>query len=259
MKTVTSLFVVLVLMLVIGRAVSAAADTNALVWEAESKEYTSKPGERYAEFKFWFTNTSKAEVLIIRAQSSCFCTVAQLPSTPWQIAPGTNGSIDVKMDLAGKSGVVTKSVTVDWSEGRKTLLVKTTITPAVPVPGMADADRLKNMQTALADRQAIFKKAECVSCHFDPAKGVVNGEQLYKGVCAVCHDSEHRASTVPDLRRLNHPTDAEHWRRWITVGRAGTMMPAFTKAEGGPLDEKQIEAIVAYLVSTVPSRGTPIR
>jgi len=82
MKTVTSLFVVLVLMLVIGRAVSAAADTNALVWEAESKEYTSKPGERYAEFKFWFTNTSKAEVLIIRAQSSCFCTVAQLPSTP---------------------------------------------------------------------------------------------------------------------------------------------------------------------------------
>jgi len=58
---------------------------------------------------------------------------------------------------------------------------------------------------------------------------------------------------------LNHPTDAEHWRRWITVGRAGTMMPAFTKAEGGPLDEKQIEAIVAYLVSTVPSRGTPIR
>ena len=37
------------------------------------------------------------------------------------------------------------------------------------------------------------------------------------------------------------------------------MMPAFTKAEGGPLDEKQIEALVAYLVSTIPSRGTPIR
>ena len=259
MKTLTSLIVVIASLLVAGRATSFAADTNALVWEAESKDYTSKPGERYADFKFWFTNTSKAEVFIISAQSSCFCTVAKLPSTPWQIVPGTNGSIDVKMDLAGKSGVVTKAVTVDSTAGRKTLLVKTTITPAVSVPGMADADRLKNMQTALADRQAIFKKAECVSCHFDPATGVVDGAQLYKGVCGVCHDSEHRASTVPDLRRLNHPTDAEHWRRWIVYGRAGTMMPAFTKAEGGPLDEKQIEAIVAYLVSTVPSRGTPIR
>ena len=259
MKNVTSFLVMLVLMLAGGRTALLAADTNALVWDAESKEFTSKPGERYAEFKFWFTNTSKAEIFIMKAQSSCFCTVAQLPATPWRIAPGTSSSIDVKMDLAGKSGVVTKAVTVDSTAGRKMLTVKTTITPALPsAPGMADADRLKNMQTALADRQAIFKKAECVSCHADPAKGVVDGAQLYKGVCGVCHDSEHRASTVPDLSTLNHPTDAEHWRKWIIYGRAGTMMPAFAKAEDGPLDAQQIEAIVGYLLKTIPSKGTPI-
>lgn len=258
MKTIATLMLALVAVLNLSPNAAHAQDGK-LVWDSMSKEYTSKPGERYAEFKFWFTNNSPEELYIVRAQSSCFCTVAQLPQTPWRIPPGTNGSIDVKMDLAGKNGVVSKGVNVDTTGGPYALSVKTTITPAAATPGMADADRLKNMQTALADRQAIFKKAECVSCHADPAKGVMDGAKLYVGVCGVCHDSEHRASTVPDLRKLNHPTDATHWRQWITHGRAGTMMPAFTKAEGGPLDDRQIEAIVAHLVRTIPSRGTVIR
>ncbi len=256
MKVITCAISIALGLLAICRMSVAAPGANSLVWETLSKEYTSKPGERYANFKYWFTNTAMEDVLIIRAQSSCFCTVAKLPSTPWRIAARTNTFIDVQMDLAGKSGEVTKSVTIDSTAGRQVLLVKTIITPATAgAAGMQDADRLKNMQTALADRQAIFKKSECVSCHADPAKGVVDGAQLYKGVCGVCHDSEHRASTVPDLSKLNHPTDAEHWRNWITHGRAGTMMPAFTKAEGGPLDSQQIEAIVAHLLRTMPSKG----
>lgn len=258
MKTIAKMLLVSAA-LALGNVTSARAQEGKLVWDAISKEYTSKPGERYAEFKFWFTNNSPEEVYIMRAQSSCFCTVAQLPQTPWRIPPGTNGSIDVKMDLAGKSGTVSKGVNVDTTGGSYALSVQTTITPATTTPGMADADRLRNMQTALADRQAIFTKAECVSCHADPAKGVMDGAKLYTGVCGVCHDSQHRASTVPDLRKLNHPTDPEHWHQWITHGRAGTMMPAFTKTEGGPLDEQQIEAIVAHLVRTIPSRGTQIK
>ena len=254
----TTLFLFIALTLSAAGNLAVADDTNALVWEAESKDYHSKPGERYVDFKFWFTNISAEEVFIIRAQSSCFCTVAQLPQTPWRIAPGTNASIDVKMDLAGKSGIVTKAVTVDSTAGRKMLVVKTIIAPPAPsTPGMEDADRLKNMQTALADRQAIFKKAECASCHSEPAKGVSDGAKLYKDICGICHDSEHRASSVPDLARLNHPTGAEHWRKWITFGRAGSMMPAFTEAEGGPLNNQQIEAVVAYLMKTIPSRGKP--
>lgn len=258
MKTIAKMLVVSVA-LALGGTSAVPAQDGKLVWDATSKEYKSKPGERYAEFKFWFTNNSPEELYIVRAQSSCFCTVAQLPQTPWRIPPGTNGSIDVKMDLAGKSGVVSKGVNVATTGGAYLLNVITTITPAASTPGMADADRLKNMQTALADRQAIFKKAECVSCHADPAKDQMDGAKLYAGVCGVCHDSEHRASTVPDLRKLNHPAGPEHWRQWITHGRAGTMMPAFTKAEGGPLDERQIEEIVAHLVRTIPSRGAQIR
>lgn len=236
------------------RPVVAAPPPSALAWNTLSQTNVSKPGERYSNFKFWFTNTAAEDVMIIRAQGSCFCTVARLPSTPWRIFAGTNTFIDVQMDLAGKSGEVTKMVTVDSNSGRQQLIVKTVITPGQPAATMNDADRLKNMQTALADRQVVFKKAECASCHADPAKGVVDGAQLYKGVCGICHDSELRASTVPDLKNLNHPTDAAHWRNWIAHGRAGSMMPAFARSEGGPLEDQQIEAIVNHLLREIPSK-----
>ena len=226
------------------------------MWAGESREYTSKPGDRFAHFTFWFTNVSASEVFITSARGSCSCTKAQLSATPWRIPAGTNSPLEITMDLAGKSGTVTKSVTVESTAGRKVLMVTTTVTPASPQAGssMNDAERVKNMQAALADRQAIFKRAECASCHADPAKGQTDGGQLYAGVCSNCHDSPHRASTVPDLRALKHPTDAEHWRKWITYGRAGSMMPAFVQSEGGPLSQQQIEAIVAHLVKTIPGQ-----
>ena len=62
---------------------------------------------------------------------------------------------------------------------------------------------------------------------------------------------------VPDLRNLNHPTDADHWRRWITYGRAGSMMPAFAEAEAGPLNPQQVDAVVAFMLKAFPSRPLP--
>jgi mono/diheme cytochrome c family protein len=255
MKTIRLALLIAALSFVSTQITFAAPPQNSLAWNVLSQTNVSKPGERYSNFKFWFTNTASEDVQIIRVQSSCFCTVAKLPSTPWRILAGTNSSIDVQMDLAGKSGEVTKMVTVDSTAGRQQLLVKTVITPGQPAATMNDADRLKNMQTALADRQVVFKKAECASCHADPAKGIVDGAQLYTSVCGICHDAEHRASTVPDLKNLPHPTDAAHWRTWIANGRAGSMMPAFAKSEGGPLDDQQIEAIVKHLVRTIPSKA----
>jgi mono/diheme cytochrome c family protein len=231
-----------------------------LRWNTLSQEYTNKSSERFVKFVFTFTNISPSEVLIHSANSSCFCTVAKLPEKPWRIPAGSNGPIEVTMDLAGKMGRVTKGVFVDSSGGQYNLIVSTVVTPLDPAavtqapPGMKDADRLQNMQAALADRQAIFKRSECASCHAQPAQGKTDGASLYAGVCANCHDSPHRASIVPDLRALNHPTDLDHWTRWITYGRAGSMMAAFGQAEGGPLTESQIAAIAQYLVRTIPAR-----
>ena len=98
-----------------------------LKWDAESKQYAAKPGEANAPFVFVATNVSKEEVSINALKTSCGCTVAQLPSTPYKLAPGSNVTINVSMNLAGKQGQITKSVTVESSAGSKTLLVSATV------------------------------------------------------------------------------------------------------------------------------------
>ncbi|HUR45103.1 MAG TPA: DUF1573 domain-containing protein, partial [Candidatus Saccharimonadales bacterium] len=175
----------------------ATQPANYLAYDSESKEYNAKVGDTNAHFTFWLTNVSKEVVAINSVRTSCGCTVAQLPETPWKLAPGTNGPIEVSVNLLGKSGTIVKSVTVDSSAGGKSLLVKVNIpTPANNpamvngAPNSGDVDRIKNMQSALSDRQVVFKNKDCAKCHADPAVDksgfAVMGENLYKGVCANC-------------------------------------------------------------------------
>jgi len=224
-----------------------------LAWDAESKEYSAKPGEPSAHFTFNLTNVSKEVVLINSVRTSCGCTVAQLPEQPLHLAPGTNGPINVTVNLAGKSGTIMKSVTVDSTAGVKSLLVRVNIpaTPAQPAIAGVDVDRMRNMQAALSDNKAIFK-GDCAKCHSEPAVAKT-GPELYTAVCGICHDSAQRAAMVPDLKNLKHPTGPDHWKKWIASGKPGSMMPPFSKAEGGPLDNAQIESLVKYLSATIPS------
>ena len=243
-------------------APTAAGDITLIKWDSETKEYSAKPGEAESRFTFWLTNTSPSEISVNSVRTSCGCTTAKLPPMPWKIASGSNGPIEVVMNLAGKSGMIAKGVTIDTSLGIKQLTVRTHI-PGATAPGalpvqnsgiMGDTERLKNMQLALADRQVVFKNADCAKCHAEPAKGKTDGRLLYAAVCATCHNSHHRAAQVPDLRTLPHPTNAEHWRKWIAYGRAGSMMPAFAESEGGPLNEQQINSLVDFMVKAFPSR-----
>ncbi len=59
---------------------------------------------------FTFTNEGKSNLVIASAKASCGCTVAQPPKDP--IPPGGTGKIEVVFDSNGKSGVVSKSITV---------------------------------------------------------------------------------------------------------------------------------------------------
>ena len=248
-----------------------AQPASYLAYDSESKEYNAKVGDTNAHFTFWLTNVSKEVVAINSVRTSCGCTVAQLPETPWKLAPGTNGPIEVSVNLLGKSGTIVKSVTVDSSAGGKSLLVKVNIpTPVNNVaaanagPNSGDIDRIKNMQAALSDRQVVFKNKDCAKCHADPALDknglAVLGQPLYNGVCANCHNSPQRASSVTDLKdihRPTHPKTHEEWRKWIASGRVGSMMPAFSKVEGGPLTDQQINSLVDYLSSTIPNTPIP--
>jgi mono/diheme cytochrome c family protein len=231
---------------------------SSLAWDSESKDYEAKPGEGTANFTFYLTNVATAEVLINSVRTSCGCTVAQLPQQPWHIGPGTNGPIKVTVNLAGKSGTIVKTVTVDSTAGVKSLLVKVNIPTPTPIqPALVNAsnvDRTRNMQLALADRQAALKN-DCAKCHVEPAVGKM-GKELYAGACSICHNAEHRASMVPDLQNLNKPTSPEYWKQFIADGsKPGTLMPAFAKEHGGFFTEEQVTSLVDYLVKDFPKEA----
>lgn len=233
----------------------AALPANILAWDSESKDYHLKPGEMQAHFTFYFTNISTTHLVINSAVASCGCTVPKLPSLPWTNAPGATGEIPVTMNLAGKSGVVLKTITINTDQGPKFLTVKAVI----PDPTAASAsplDRSRNQELAKADRQAVFK-GDCASCHVEPAKGRM-GKELYDKACGICHDAEHRATMVPDLHALNHDTNFDFWKTWTRQGKPGTLMPAFALSEGGPLNDLQINSLAQYLAATIPARrGKP--
>jgi mono/diheme cytochrome c family protein len=232
---------------------------DALKFDAENKEYTPKPAEPTAPFTFWLTNTYTSEVVINRIQPSCGCTTAKAQPLPWHVAPGASGSIELSVNLAGKSGEITKSVTVDGTSGMKNLILRVhmpAMAAAVPGAPAGDVDRVRNMQMALAERQVVFK-GECASCHAPNPTHANTGPQLFSDICANCHESPNRASMVPDLKALRHPTNADYWRTWVTSGRAGSMMPAFSQKEGGPLSNEQIEMLVTYLSAAIPSTPPP--
>jgi mono/diheme cytochrome c family protein len=186
-----------------------------------------------------------------------------LPTTPYKLQPGSNVSISVSMDLRGKFGQVTKTVNVDSTAGFKALLVKANI-PQVPAvatagphiatsaPGVSSAmmDRAKNIQNALADRQAVFK-GDCAKCHLEKGKGKM-GAELYAASCGICHEAEHRAAMVPDLKVARTQRDLSFWQQWIMEGKPGTLMPAFAQAHGGPLTQEQIDSLTMYLYQTMP-------
>ncbi len=59
---------------------------------------------------FSFTNTGTAPLLILKATSTCGCTIPEWPKTP--IAPDSTSSIKVKFNSLHKAGAQSKEVTI---------------------------------------------------------------------------------------------------------------------------------------------------
>ncbi len=224
-----------------------------LVWDSPLKELTVTNGASQAEFTFYLTNISSANVVVIsNVQTSCHCTAARLPEEPWNLVPGAHGKIDVTVDLTGSMGALLKTITVYSDRGEKVLYVRLNILPRAPGSTLSSIERENNLRLAIADRQAVFK-GDCAQCHVEPAREKT-GQALYQSACGICHESEHRAAKVPNLHTIPQETNAEFWRNWITHGKAGSLMPAFTRSENGILNEEQINSLVAFLTTTIPSK-----
>ena len=203
-----------------------------------------------ALFTFWVTNNSPSDAVIGFVEAECDCTVVEANKVfPWTIAPGAGGPLNVRVNIRGRFGIFVKTVTVHSSHGPQVLTVSMNI-PLTPAPSNVSV-RQKDVVAAKTDRQAVFR-GSCAACHATPTFGLT-GAALFQKACSICHQAEQRAEMVPDLTALKHPTDADHWRRWITSGKAGSLMPAFAHSEGGILDTNQIESLVEYVMKQFPS------
>jgi mono/diheme cytochrome c family protein len=227
-----------------------------LVFDAETKQYDAKPGETIAPFTFNLTNAWTNEITIIQVHASCGCTTVKLPATPWHIPPGGSGAVGAQVNLAGKMGLVIKTLTFFTSVGNRIVTLKVNIPPAgTGLAGMSAADRKAAMARAAADPQAIFK-GDCAKCHVDKGANTF-GQDLFAADCGICHESSRRDSAVPDLHALKQPTSLEYWKAIITSGKPHTMMPAFALAQGGPLSDEQITSLAAYLNRTISHHFLP--
>lgn len=239
-------FLLLFLIVVrIGAAERAATKPHPLSWDAMNKSLDARPGEEMASFQFTVTNTSQDPVEIAGLQPSCGCTVAEMPSRPWVLAPGASGSFSATVDFRGKHGKFMKTIFVYSPAGSQSLTV------TINIPETPQSARDRNRQMATVDRQAVFR-GECASCHVTPTVGKT-GAELFKAACAICHEAEHRASMVPDLMVAREPRDAAYWQRWIGDGKEGTLMPGFAKRHQGPLSDEQIVSLVEYALARLPT------
>ena len=92
-------------------------------------------GEKVS-YSFKFKNVGKSDLVISDARGSCGCTIADYPKTA--IAPGAEGSIDVKFNTEGKKGFQTKTVTLSANTQPSSKVL--TIKAKVQVPEGAVSD-----------------------------------------------------------------------------------------------------------------------
>lgn len=227
-----------------------------LAWDSLSKGTDVVSGLDFARFSFSFTNISGKSLTVLDVHPSCGCTTAEMPPVPWTLPAGTNGQIKIKVNLAGKSGTVFKSVKVTTDQGNKQLMLRITIQPP-PLVKLTEAQIQQGIMMSKADRQAVFK-SDCASCHVKNVTGRY-GQDLFNSICVVCHAAQNQATMVPDLSKLKVPTNPEFWRTWITFGKPGSLMPSFATSQGGPLTDMQIASLAAYLNAVYPSKVPSIQ
>lgn len=96
------------------KTIDASVIENMTVIKFDKKELDFKYVEagEVVQGSFVFTNEGKYPLVIYEVNTSCGCTVADYPKG--EIAPGEQGTISVKYDSEGSSGMrITKDVTVN--------------------------------------------------------------------------------------------------------------------------------------------------
>ena len=101
---------------VVNNPASATASENdpeaipVFTFETDNHEFGEIQQGESVTYAFKFKNTGKAPLVISSASASCGCTVPEYTKAP--VEPGEEGYINVTFDSSGKSGMVSKTVTL---------------------------------------------------------------------------------------------------------------------------------------------------
>lgn len=232
-----------VVLLLLGQAIDAAA---ALKWNQTTQKIKALAFATNVSVTFFYTNTTQQTVQLVRIRPSCGCTVPAAGRLPKEIQPGAVDKITFKTDISGKSGTLNKGALIRTTDSAYFLNFSIEIPPMDPM-------RSANRTLAKADPQAIFR-GDCAQCHAEPALGK-HGKELYRTACGICHDAEHRASMVPDLRKHPLPNTREAWVQLITHGKPDTLMPGFALEHNGPLTAAQINSLADFMATNFQSEA----
>lgn len=134
--------------------------------------------------------------------------------------------LTLTLEPLGKSGPV---------EEHLTIVTDSALTPSVDVPVFAQVRHAGATDVGAALQDRLFG-TECAECHGARASTGRSGADLYDAVCAMCH---------PDPSALT--SSGEALRAVIAEGDFPNNMPAYGRASGGPLSERQLDSLVTYI------------
>jgi mono/diheme cytochrome c family protein/rhodanese-related sulfurtransferase len=127
---------------------------------------------------------------------------------------------------------------------------------ALLVSGCGRSSGSQALPSATPSAEAIAP-ASAAPAHADPK--VAAGARAYDHYCKLCHakdGSGYAADNAPSLvtKTFLESASDELIAAGIRMGRPGTAMAAYGKTRGGPLEESEISAIVAFLRAKGPPR-----
>jgi hypothetical protein len=108
----------LILLLLLSHSVLAAG----FKWEATTRHFDVKRGERSVRAEFPFRNSAKTPVRIESVRGVCVCCTSA-SATKKVLAPGESGAVIVKVDVERKRFPIVKPVTVKTDDGQTTVLL----------------------------------------------------------------------------------------------------------------------------------------
>ncbi|MDX8384444.1 MAG: DUF1573 domain-containing protein [Ghiorsea sp.] len=189
-----------------------------------------KEGEE-ATATFLIRNNSPEMVTIVDIQASCGCTAAQPDS--YMIPAYGFTQLKVAVDTTAKQDHIKKTIHITDSLGNQSM-------------GSLTFSVIDNSHFVATGKPKGIFEGQCASCHYTPVLTKKSGKAIYEAACVMCHGQDGVGAYAPRLQGYSSLAMLKHV---ITNGVGKAQMPAFSRKQGGPLQDVQIDVLAKWLMS----------